>query len=189
MTSFLLGGQFHRHYWILLATPLAALAALGAMRIARARGFGAAVAACAVAATAPLLAAVPAIVASDSATASLRTSDDRRLLADGPIGRLVRERRAPDDRVYALYASAALYVNARRPPPFPYLWFDNVEQVPGALEQLRALLAGTDAPRFVAIYQPPDQIDRSGRVAALLRERYRPLRTVEGVRVLERRRE
>ena len=57
--------------------------------------------------------------------------------------------------MYALYADASLYFAADRPPAFKYLWFLGEQRIPGALGELRDILAGPKAPRYVVVYQPP----------------------------------
>ena len=69
----------------------------------------------------------------------MRLSADGRLTRDEEVARWFDARRQPGDSLYVLCASAGLYANARVDPPFPYLWFDNVVQVPGARQRLEAM--------------------------------------------------
>ncbi|MUH51871.1 MAG: hypothetical protein F2789_11755, partial [Actinobacteria bacterium] len=157
--AFLSGGQFHRHYWVTLAFPIAVL---GAVCITSLRGWR----------TQALVAAVvllPAMVSSVRLIAlprqqvPLRTSTDPRLVKDEHMAHWYLANRAPGETMYIMCAGAAFYGNAREDPPFPYLWYDNVRQVPGARQQLGAMLtSAASRPTFVALYQSPDGCDSSG---------------------------
>ena len=83
-----------------------------------------------------------------------------------------------------MYADASLYLAADRRSPYPYLWFLGIAHIPGALQQLRDTLAGPAAPRYIAVYQQPRTLDKSGRadsIGTTLQRRYRHTATVDGV--------
>ena len=98
-----------------------------------------------------------------------------------------RSARQPDDQLYVMCASAAFYADAGQDPVYPYLWFVEVQKVPGAITELRTLLSSeARAPRFIAFYQNPDACDPSGATTAILETRYHLAVVVAGVAVLER---
>ena len=111
----------------------------------------------------PVYKAWPAYTADGTRERSLASSSDSRIVSDGAVGRYLNARTAPDDRIYALYANAGLYLAAERRSPYPYLWFLGIQHIPGALQLLRDTLAGPDAPRYIAVYQQPRTIDKSDR--------------------------
>jgi 4-amino-4-deoxy-L-arabinose transferase-like glycosyltransferase len=179
LTGFALGGLFHGHYYVGPMTSLCALAALALAalpaRIALALGLAALIL--------PAYKAWPAYTADGTRARSLASSSDTRIVSDGAVGRYLHAHTGPNDRVYALYADAGLYLASGRRSPYPYLWFLGVQHIPGALELLRSTLAGPGAPRYIAVYQQPRTIDKSGAgsVGRILTRRYRHVATVEGV--------
>ena len=132
----------------------------------------------------PVYKAWPAYTADGTRERSLASSSDSRIVSDGAVGPLPHAHTGPDDRIYALYADAGLYLAAGRRSPYPYLWFLGIEHIPGALQRLRDTLAGPGAPRYIAVYQQPRTIDKSDRadsVGRTLTRRYRHVATIEGV--------
>jgi hypothetical protein len=109
--------------------------------------------------------------------------DDTRLVANEHVADWFRQRAVPGDAIYALCASAGLYGNVAHDPPFPYLWHDNVINIPGARERLAAMLEVPDAPSFVAVYQAPSSCDPSGEVGRALAERYELIDTIDGIAI------
>jgi 4-amino-4-deoxy-L-arabinose transferase-like glycosyltransferase len=179
LTGFALGGLFHGHYYVGPLTPLCALAALALAalpaRVALALGLAVLIL--------PAYKAWPAYTADGTRARSLASSSDTRIVSDGAVGRYLHAHTGPDDRVYALYADASMYLASGRRSPYPYLWFLGVQRIPGALERLRSTLAGPAAPRYIAVYQQPRTIDKSatGGVGSILRHRYRHVATIAGV--------
>jgi 4-amino-4-deoxy-L-arabinose transferase-like glycosyltransferase len=184
LTAFALGGLFHPHYYVGLIAPLSALAAIGADAIARRLGRSRARLVLAATFVPVLIAALPAYDASSPAAVSWRTSHDSRILTDKQVGAWLKAHTTPDQTIYALYADASLYYAADRRWPYRYLWYLGVQHIPGALGELERVLAGPSAPRYVAIYQQPGMIDKTGTVQRILDRRYRPAATVDGVRIL-----
>lgn len=181
--AFITGGQFHRHYWITLCPALGALAAALISRRLRP----------VVAFAVVLVALVPTVV---NTVKILRVSDreftiaasgDPRPSIDEQLARWFLANRRPGDRLYVMCASAGFYADAGEDPVYPYLWQDNVQMVPGALDKLRALLSSpTHAPRFIAIYESMHTCDPSGQTATIVQAGYRPYTIVSGVSVLQR---
>jgi 4-amino-4-deoxy-L-arabinose transferase-like glycosyltransferase len=180
LTGFALGGLFHGHYYVGPLTPLCALAALAlaALPPRPALAVGLAIL------VLPVYKAWPAYTADGTRERSLASSSDTRIVTDGAVGRYLHAHTRPDDRIYALYADAGLYLASGRRSPYPYLWFLGIAHIPGALQQLRDTLAGPGAPRYIAVYQQPRTIDKSagpGSVGSILTRRYRHIATIEGV--------
>lgn len=181
--AFLSGGQFHRHYWVTLAFPIGVI---GAVLIASIRVRWQQL-------TVVFLVLVPALVSSarlitlPREQVPMRASTDPRLLYDERLADWYRAIRIPGDTMYIMCAGAAFYGNAIEDPPFPYLWYDNVLQVPGAREKLGAMFtAATSRPTYVALYQAPDRCDPSGVSSHALATSYHPLELVYGVEILKR---
>ncbi|MDX6628885.1 MAG: hypothetical protein QOH00_1131 [Gaiellales bacterium] len=177
LSGFALGGLFHGHYYVGPLTPLCALAALTLAavppRLALALGL--------VALILPVYRAWPAYTADGTRARSLASSSDSRIVKDGAVGRYLHAHTGPDDRVYALYADASLYLAAGRRSPYPYLWFLGIQHIPGALQRLRDTLAGPAAPRYIAVYQQPRTLDERGDIGRIMTRRYRHVTTIEGV--------
>ncbi len=95
------------------------------------------------------------------------------------VDRLTR----PGQAIYALDSEADLYFIADRPAPFRYLWGHPLEEVPGALGQLRSLLSGARRPRLVVVFRSAPLVDSSGKLARILARDYRPLEIVPGTNV------
>lgn len=181
LLGLLAGGLYHPHYWVQLVPPLAVLAGAGlaSALAARNRPLLATAAVCALA-----CAALQADAWHGGRTAISRatTADDRVLTAE-PVGAALAAATAPGDRVYVVWANAAVYWHADRAPAFRYLWYRGVELIPGAREDVRALFAGPAPPAAVAVYQEPDALDATGTVARALATRYDRLPDVAGVAV------
>jgi hypothetical protein len=80
-----------------------------------------------------------------------------------------------------MWAAADIYYLADRDPSLRYMWFRNIQAIPGALGQARRMLAGPRPPALVIGINSPGSMDPSGRVAAILARRYRLAATVAGV--------
>lgn len=175
-----LGGQFFfPHYYVQLLPPLVLLATLGVVALSPSR-----------ARVAVAVVVVPSLVT--VLAVALLTPDHRdrfampndRLLANRQIAPWLRDHAAPGDRVYAFVSSADLYYLSGRDTDYRYLWRANIETIPGEVARLRGWLGSADAPRWVVVYQQPDDIDPSGGIAALLAERYAPVDRIDGITVL-----
>jgi hypothetical protein len=179
--AFVLGGQFHRHYWVILTFPIGTAAA-GLVSIVPRRGLRRLGIALMVAA--PLWMSVNAIVMPRSEIGPMLSADSR-LVRDERIAAWFTRHSIDGDAIYALCASAALYGNASADPPFPYLWHDAVVRIPGANEAMVDMLRSPNRPRYVAIYQRLESCDRTGDLDATLDEFYEPAATIDGIRILE----
>jgi len=182
----LAGGNFHAHYYVQLAPPLSLAAAVGLVQSPRLRPrlVGAVTAAGMVATaavTAPLWFAAPA------SQARAIWPADRHLVTDGAVASFLRGNTLPGQPVAVLWAAADVYYLADRPPAVRYLWFRNVEAVPGALnrelDELRCR-----PPALLALVQAPDAVDRSGGASRLIDRAYRRVAIVAGIPIYRPRR-
>ena len=174
--SFVTGGSFHRHYFIILAFPLALLAAVATAKLGQSGQLHGRIAlAVALAAAVPLI-ANPRLILGDvtdtnvELAAWLDEQEDRR----GPL------------TVYAYCADAALYSQIGQAPPYRYLWEDHVRLADGAQQGLLALLTGPDAPDYVIRVQTLEQCDESQLLAAAIEQGYVSEGTIGQAEVLRR---
>ena len=170
IVGFIGGGLYHPHYWVQLIAPLALVAAVGFDRLLARPRLAAATLAVGVATV--LSFSVEVYAERSPARISALTSHDSRILDAPRVGRALRHSTAPGDRVYVIWANAAVYWYAQRPPAFRYLWYLNVARIPGARAAVHAVLTGANPPAAVAVYQGPDELDPSGDVSRTLRARY-----------------
>lgn len=182
--AFVTGGLFHRHYWVTLTFPLSAAAAVGIASRRRSRVNSRMLIAVTCLVALPSLISTADVIVLDRSEATLVAHDDPRLVINEQVGRWYRERRTADTTLYALCASASLYAYADAIPPYPYLWLDGVQNGKGAQEQLVDMFSGDHPPTFVVEYQSVSTCNPSGRVAALLHQRYDAVATVAGARIL-----
>ena len=177
--TFLAGGLFHRHYWVTLTFPLAAAAAVTVARI-RSRVVVMLIACLALIPS--LISTIHVIVLNRGAAAQL-ASDDPRSLINERVADWYEQHRTPGSTLYAMCASAAVYADADAIPPYPYLWEDGVLNGRNAQDKLVELFAGNNPPTFVVQYQSADICNPDGRVAPLLRERFAPAATIDGLAI------
>ncbi len=175
------GGNFHPHYYVQLVPPLSLLGALGLRELWHRRSrSGFVLVAASTAAT--LVLALPVAWASPTGQAKAIWPHDAHLRHDAALSRYVRAHTRPRDRILALWADADLYYLADRPPATGYLWYRNIEAIPGALDEVRLALA-LRRPSLVLLVQRPGQLDTSGDTARILRRTYRLVAEVDGVPV------
>ncbi|HXD70184.1 MAG TPA: glycosyltransferase family 39 protein [Gaiellales bacterium] len=174
------GGNFHNHYYQQMVPPLALLAGIGGAELLRRRKVAwAAVVAIALAATV----FVTAPLWFDSPNAQARTifPDDPHLQTDAQVVRYVRAHTRPGQHIFVMWAAADLYYLSGRDPSFRYMWFRNIQAIPGALGQARRMLAGKRPPALVVGINSPASMDPSGRTQRILDTRFRKVATVAGV--------
>ena len=160
--AFVTGGSFHRHYFIILAFPLALLAGLATDKLGAAGVRHAAVALGIVVAAAVPFVADPRLILGDVTDTNVELASwfQQQEAARGPL------------TVYAYCADAALYSQIGETPPFRYLWEDHVRLADGAQQGLLQLLTGPDAPDFVLRLQPLAKCDESGALTAAIERGY-----------------
>jgi len=180
--AFATGGQFHRHYWVTVCPALSALAAIGICRVFSGRSANWVTAGLMV----PALISAVSILRLSRDQAPIKASDDKRLTQEERLATWFRQNRVAGDQMYLMCAGASFYANADEDPPLPYLWFDNVQKVPGALAALRALFDRPESPRFIALQQPVSACETSTQFAEQIARNYSEVAVVDGVPVLER---
>jgi 4-amino-4-deoxy-L-arabinose transferase-like glycosyltransferase len=176
------GGNFHDHYYQQMVPPLGVLAGVGGAEVWRRRQ-APAIAAVAVAVAASVAVTVPLWFDSPTAQARNVFPSDPHLRTDAAVVRYVRAHTSPGQRIFVMWAAADIYYLADRDPALRYMWFRNVQAIPGALEEARRMLAGPHPPALVVEVNPPGSIDHTGAVARILARRYRLAATVHGVPV------
>lgn len=177
LLAFLLGGQFFRHYWVIFMFPIGAAvgAAVSLVPAGRMRHL-----LLAAALVVPVGYTIRAMALSEERMGPV-LSGDLRLVRTENVARWFRDNREPDENIYAMCASAALYANVPTDPPYPYLWFALIPQVPGAHDQLIELFEGDDAPTYVARFQSAQLCDPSGVIGRSLLRRYRTIGNIDGM--------
>ena len=90
-------------------------------------------------------------------------------------GRWLKDRAAPGDTATVLFGHAEVQLASGLQSPYPHLWSLPARTLDPGFDQLTALLESPGAPTWVAIWDPADdrEFDPSGRVDALVAERYR----------------
>jgi 4-amino-4-deoxy-L-arabinose transferase-like glycosyltransferase len=182
------GGNFHNHYYQQLVPPLALLAGIGGAELLRdranwrtARTSIGMIAVIAVALVATAAVTVPLWFGSSAAQAHTVFPDDPHLRTDAAVVRYVRAHTRPGQRIFVMWAAADIYYLADRDPSLRYMWFRNIQAIPGALGQARRMLAGPHPPALVVEVNAPAAMDPSGRTQGILEHSYRRAATVGGV--------
>jgi hypothetical protein len=180
--AFLLGGQFFRHYWVIFAFPLGTacgvLVSLLQQRAVRLAAIGGML-------VVPLISTANTLTIPRERVGPL-LSDDVRLVKSEQIGDWFEANKKPGETIYAMCASAALYGNVETDPPYPYLWFALIPQVPGARQKLIDLMKGKSAPTYVALFQPASLCDPSGSIDHALQTRYERIGFIENIAMYRR---
>jgi 4-amino-4-deoxy-L-arabinose transferase-like glycosyltransferase len=174
------GGNFHNHYYQQMVPPLALLAGIGGAEIWRRRSLPA-IAVCAAGLAVTVAVTVPLWFDSPAAQARNVFPSDPHLRTDAAVVRYIRAHTRPGQRIFVMWAAADLYYLADRDPSFRYMWFRNIQAIPGALGQARQMLAGPRPPALVIGINSPGSMDPSGAAARILQRRYRQVATVAGV--------
>ena len=177
LVAFAAGGSFHRHYFLILVWPVAAIAAVVAVhRPAAARrpfitnGIVAAVAAL------PFVLA-PSLILGNVADTNVQIARwvHAERTAGGPLS------------IYAYCASAAMYSEIGDTPAYPYLWADHVRLSGDGRQLLTEYLDGPSAPDIVAVFQDDSLCDPSGAVHTILDQRYELVGVIGDATLLHRR--
>lgn len=176
IVAFVVGGNFFRHYWIIVMFPLGTMLGVAVSRIQTRRWFAVSM----VLALAIPIGLTAEILTTPRDRIGPEIHGDSRLIADEEIAEWFAARAAPGDRIYALCASAGLYGQIDAQPPFPYMWFDDIRQVPDAVDKLTQMLSSSGAPEYVARYQSPNLCDPTGQVKSAILRNYRRVAVVSG---------
>jgi len=173
MLGFMAGGLFHPHYWVQLLPVFVLFAAVGGVHLVRVWPRRTALAAVAAVALIPVVFALPVYLAATPELASARSTNDPRVISAIEVGRAVAAATTPDEPIQVLWANAAVYWHADRIPATRYLWYRNIEFIPGAREAVaEAFEAGV--PAAAIVYQPVVNLDTDGRIQAVLDRDYTP---------------
>ena len=176
--GFNLGALYWRHYYVQLVPPLTLLAAIAVTSLPRLwRHLAGALAVLPVGIFLLALAVLPP-ERREELVPHWRPSQNNQLVAAQ-----VRDRTDPDDAIYVLVSEPGLYFLADRPSAYRYLWGHPVEEIPGALEELRALLSSRERPAWLVVFTPPDEVDASGRLRRIIGRHYEhdpSIRTARG---------
>jgi len=179
--AFLLGGLFHRHYWVIIMFPLGTalgvvvslMPKLSSQRIL----FISAI-------VIPLIMTGNAmLVARENVGSQLH--GDSRLTGVEQIAKWFNLHSQKGEQIYAMCASAALYGNISVDPPFPYLWYLNIQEMPGVREQIAEMLNRIDSPEYVAMAQSASNCDSSGAAQLALDKHYHFVDEVSGVQIMQ----
>lgn len=176
VAAFATGGSFWRHYFVILAFPLAAVAGVAVTRLGQRW-----VSTIGPTALVSVLCAVPLI------------ANPRLILGDivdtnAQITEWLHEQ--PGERLPTFYvycADAAVYAQVGVQPPYPYLWEDHVRMAHDGQSRLLAYLSGSQAPDVVFRIQPFEQCDETGALTEAIRLRYEPTITIGEAEVWKRR--
>lgn len=178
----------HPHYWVQAVAPLSVLAASMVPSVVhlerQLRRF--AIAALAGAVLLPVVGQAVVLGRPASSRPALLTGD-RRQAADPAIADWLRAHDPVYGQVFAFVGAAETYLDSGRGTGYPYLWYEPVQHVPGALPSLGRWLASNAGPRFVVVYQSPRTVDPSGLLTRILARDYTLAVTIDGYRILARR--
>ncbi|HET7689666.1 MAG TPA: hypothetical protein VFK41_04780 [Nocardioidaceae bacterium] len=105
------------------------------------------------------------------------------------VGTAVGAAAAPGDTIVVLYGRADIVLASGLDPVYEHLWSLPARTLDPELDGLRALLASNQAPTWVVEWNPVNswEIDRDGRLQALLEQEYDVAAEVCGAQVLLRR--
>jgi hypothetical protein len=177
--SFFIGGGFWRHYWLLFAAPVSALAGVAAARVRAFAGVAAAVA------VLPCLTISIWVFIGPPATLTARAASDHASPADQQVASWFLAHRAPGDTIYVQCSSPAVYADVRQDPGFPYLWLPEAYVGPHARQRISDYLGNpARAPTFIAEFQDASVCDPTGTVARIEASSYRHVATVGSVAIL-----
>ncbi|MGB8858640.1 MAG: glycosyltransferase family 39 protein [Ilumatobacteraceae bacterium] len=179
LASFVSGGQFFHHYWVILSLPIAAASGLAIGLLSRRR---IRIAVC-TAVIAPAMWSWGSLAVLSRDEIPVTISGYGRSVQEERVGHWFADTAAPGESIYVMCASASVYAHADSDPPYPYLWFDNVHHVPGAMDRLADMLEEPGRPTYVAVFQRAGACDWSGRAGEMLERSYHRLTVVDGVSI------
>lgn len=180
--SFLLGGQFFHHYWVILAGPVGAASGLAVGRLVGRRR----VQWLAGLALVPLIWSAASVAGHRDAALGMAVDGDTRSFRAEAAGTWLRHHMREGETLYVMCAAAQTYAHAGADPVYRYLWWDGVHQAEGARRDLEALFTGAQRPEWVAQFDAPGSCTGSSAVVRVVQEEYRVAAVVSGVRILER---
>jgi hypothetical protein len=178
--AFLMGGLFHRHYWVILMFPFATVVGITFSTV---RTRVVAVLLVVASLTVPFVRTVEAVSMSDMEVAA-NLDDDTRIVLNEHVADWFAENDPDHGTVWAMCASSAMYALIDQPPPFRYSWFAYFAATPEALPMLHEWFDSASRPEYVVQVQSARRCDPSGRLGALIDAHYVEVDTVMGHPVL-----
>jgi len=178
--AFLMGGLFHRHYWVILMFPFATVVGI-AFSTVRTRSV--ALLMVVVSLAVPFVRTVEAVSMTDMEVAS-RLDDDTRIVLNEHVADWFATHDPGHGTVWAMCASSALYVLIDQAPPFRYSWFAYFAATPEALPMLHDWLGSDDRPEYIVQVQSGGRCDPSGRLGEIVAAHYDVVDSVLGHPVL-----
>lgn len=179
--AFLMGGLFHRHYWVILMFPFATVVGITFSTI-RTRSIAAVVIVASLAF--PFVETARAVRMSDTEVAA-NLDDDTRIVLNEHIADWFGTHDPGHGTVWAMCASSALYALIDQAPPFRYSWFAYFAATPEALPMLHDWLESDGRPEYIVQVQSARRCDPSGRLAEIVDANYGVVDTVLGHPVLK----
>jgi hypothetical protein len=179
--AFLMGGLFHRHYWVILMFPFATVVGTTFSRIRTKAVIAAVVAASLVV---PFVETARAVRMGDNEVAA-ELDDDTRIVLNEHVADWFADHDPGHGTVWAMCASSALYALIDQAPPFRYSWFAYFAATPEALPMLYDWMGSDTRPEYVVQVQSARRCDPSGRLGSLVAENYAEVGTVMGHPILK----
>ena len=170
--GFLIGGLYHPHYWVQLLPPFVLFASIGGIWLWENTTPRVGLVVIVIAAAIPFVAALPVYFASSPEVASARSTNDPRVISAITVGNEIADMTGYDDRIQVLWANAAIYWYADRIPATRYLWYRNIERIPGGRQGVVDAFVGDTPPKVAVGYQPVDALDIDGQIQSMLDQRY-----------------
>lgn len=181
LAAFLMGGLFHRHYWVILMFPFATVVGVAFStvrnRVALAVLVGASL-------LVPFAGTVQAVRMSDMRVAA-ELDDDTRIVLNEHVADWFAENDPDHGTVWAMCASSAMYALIDQAPPFRYSWFAYFAATPEALPMLHDWLGGDGRPEYIVQVQSARRCDPSGRLGEIIEAHYGTVDTVFGHPILK----
>ncbi|MEY4032065.1 MAG: hypothetical protein RL573_977 [Actinomycetota bacterium] len=179
--AFLMGGLFHRHYWVILMFPFATVVGTAFSGI-RTKAVVAAVVAASL--VVPFVDTARAVRMGDNEVAA-ELDDDTRIVLNEHVADWFADHDPGHGTVWAMCASSALYALIDQAPPFRYSWFAYFAATPEALPMLYDWMGSDTRPEYVVQVQSARRCDPSGRLGSLVAENYAEVGTVMGHPILK----
>ena len=170
--GFLAGGLYHPHYWVQLLPVFALFGGIGGVWLWENSTARRGLIIVGVAVGVSFAASLPVYFASTPELASERSTNDPRVISAIGVGNEIARLTGRDDRIQVLWANAAVYWYADRIPATRYLWYRNIERIPGGRQGVVDAFTGDTPPKVAVGYQPVEALDIDGQIEAVLDARY-----------------
>ncbi len=188
LTAFALGGLFHAHYYVGLVAPISVLGAQGVSELLHEHRLGRFRIAKVVAVPLCVVLVLPSVWSTwtvlrepSANTRSLLSSRDPRLVRNAALAEWLSVHSSANEEIYVIYADASLYYEADRRSAFKFLWERGVERIPGALDDLAAILDGDSPPAFLIQMSPPERLAGGEQIKEVVDRRYEDVIVIDGV--------